>query len=127
MSSKLLGMIQLHPIMNTCYEHTYSRYHTLSILHVIPMGGFVILFILLFILSLKTRNIRRSNFKETKRTNIFIIFFIFVYFLILTLAIGNLKRYVMFFNGLFGVAVSFLSQLVIFPPTLYPIFYHYVQ
>ena len=77
MSSKLLGMIKLHPIMNTCYEHTYSRSHTLSILHVIPMGGFVILFILLFILSLKTRNIRRSNFKETKRTNIFIIFFYF--------------------------------------------------
>ena len=111
----------------TCYEHTYSRSQTLSILRVIPMGGFVILFILLFILSLKTRNIRRSNFKETKRTNIFIMCFIFVYFLILTLAIGNLKRYVMFFNGLFGVAVSFISQLVIFPPTLYPIFYHYVK
>ena len=112
MSSELLGMIKLQPIMNTCYEHTHSRSHTLSILHVIPMGGFVILFILLLILSLKTCNISRS---------------IFVYFLIPTLAIGNLKRYVMFFNGLFGVAVSCLSQIVIFPTTLYPIIYQYVK
>ena len=113
----------------TCLNNSTSRSHTLAILlaEEILVAYFVFLLIFLLILSLKTHNINRSNFKETKRTNIFIMVYVFSQCLLVILVTGDLARYAMFMYASFGVAVSFLSQLVIFPPTLYPIFYRHVK
>ena len=76
---------------STCYEDTNFLSSTLFILSTIQVGCFIILFILLLILSIKTHNIRRTNFKETERTNIFIMIF-FIYYLFSSLTtIGDFK------------------------------------
>ena len=95
------------------------------ILPVIQAGYLIILSILLLVLSLKTCNINRSNFIETKRTNIFIMACIFMYFLFNTLvSVRGADPYLL--NNVYYVAISVLCQLVIFPPTFFPMFYRFV-
>jgi len=86
------------------------------VIFLIQMSSFVIL----FRLSWKTCNISRSNFKDTKRTNFIIISFFLVYGSEFAFRGSNTAN---LFNN---TAVSFLSQLIIFPPIVLPIIYHLV-
>ena len=86
----------------------------------------VILFVSLLILSWKTRNLRRSDFKETKRINFFIMTFTLVYFSLVTLSsfVDFQRLYMPVITSL--LAFSFFAQLIIFPPIFFPIFYRRV-
>ena len=95
------------------------------IVPVIQIGYSIILSILLLVFSLKTCNINRSNFIETKRTNILIMAYIIMYLLFQTLvSVRGSDPYLL--DNVFNVAISVLCQLVIFPPTFFPMFYRFV-
>ena len=111
-----------------CFRNTSSLFQRLSaiITIAIKMVCFVILLLVLSILSFKTRKIWRHDFKETKRTNIFIIASTITYgILFIAVFTAHSRLYYISYTLMF-VSVSFLAQLIIFPPIFCPILHRRV-
>ena len=100
---------------STCFRSlSLSQNFALNLVNYIQIAYFVILYITLLILAFKTRNIKRSQFRETKRTTIFITAFPLVLVLVYLLFADDSKSYIIRRN-IFYVVISFLGQIIIFP------------
>ena len=110
---------------STCFLNVnLSQNFAFTLVNIIQLAYFVILYIILLILAIKTRNIKRSEFRETKRTTIFITAFVVVSIFNASLALTDSKHFIIFSN-VYDVSTSFFSQIIIFP-TFFPIFYRLV-
>ena len=110
---------------STCFLNlNLSQNFAFTLVNFIQFAYYIILYFLLLILAFKTRNIKRSNFKETKRTTIFITAYFLVSILVSSLAFKDSKTFIALSNVYF-VVTSFFSQIIIFP-TFFPIFYRFV-
>ena len=110
-----------------CVNNTSSLSQRLRLSIIVIVGGCLIINLLvLSVLSLKTCNIKRRGFKQIKRTDILIIVITTSYCLpVIAYFYADLRLFFKLYT-LILVAISFLVQLIIFPPIFFPIFYRRV-
>ena len=101
-----------------CFRNTRFLFLRLTsiIAIAIQMVWFAILLLVFSILSFKTCKIWQHDFKETRKTNIFIIAITITYGILFTAIITTDSRPCYISNTLMYVCVSFLAQPIIFPP-----------
>ena len=100
---------------STCFRNlNLSQNFAFTLVNFIQLACFVILYIVLLILAFKTCNIKRSQFRETKRTTIFITALPLALVLVSSFVADDSKGYIIGRN-IFYVVISFLSQIIIFP------------
>ena len=117
--------MQLHYYEYTtgCFRNTRSLFLRLTsiIAIAIQIIWFTILLLVLSTLSFKTRKIWQHDSKETERTNIFIIAITITYGILFTANFNTDSRPYYISHTLMFVSVSFLAQLIMFPPIFCPI------
>ena len=105
-------------LVDKCFSHNLSLWPTLLLVY-----NFTLNFILA-IVAIKTRKIRKCNFKDTKKVNVFVFMSIFLVVLLLILWLTARELSMVSYGEValhFGHSIMvFLVQALLFIPKLYP-------
>lgn len=115
----------------TAIERGYCSFNFDIIWVILAYAPLVVALAVLLFLAIQTRSIKRKDFKDTKKINIFIFTLtgsILLLILLYQMLRGlNLYSYSDLILGIAYLEICFLCQAIIFMPKLYPVLYRHVR